>query len=131
MSRPEDALTAARRAAARRAAEDGPESTPITRFGPAHEEIRARLSEWAVPDPSGYTVGSIRRYGAPITWGKRLLVRLLAQYHGQLLSDQARFNVLILGYVRSLEERVQLLEEQLAGPTGDEEEPDALEDDWA
>jgi hypothetical protein len=112
---PEEALAAARRAAA---THSGDEVAP-TRFGPPQEEIAARLSEWAVPDPSGYEVRSIRRAGAPITWLKRALVRLLAQYHAQLLSDQARFNVLLLAYARTLEERVRVIEQAQEASSGE------------
>ena len=128
MTAPEQALALARRRAAER--RDGDAGIEPTRFGPPYEEIAARLSEWAVPDPSRYEVRSIRRGGAPITWLKRLLVRLMAQFTAQLISDQARFNVLLLNYVRTLETRVRELESALAGDDV-AEAPDAAEDDWA
>jgi hypothetical protein len=129
MTRPEQALELARRHAAQRHAEyGGPE--PI-RIGPPYDQIAARLSEWAVPDPSGYEIRSIRRFGAPITWLKRGLVRFLYQFHAQLISDQSRFNVLLLSYVRTLEERVRELEVALDRGAGSSAEADALEDDWA
>jgi hypothetical protein len=129
MTRPESALELARRQAAlRRAAYGDPE--PI-RVGPPYDEIAARLSEWAVPDPSGYEIRSIRRFGTPITWFKRGLVRFLSQYHAQLISDQSRFNVLLLSYVRTLEARVHELEVALGAEAEPVEAADALEDDWA
>jgi hypothetical protein len=112
MTAPEDALDRARAAA--RAHADRYGEVPATRLGPPYDRIRARLSEWAVPDPSGYEIRSVRRVGAPITWLKRGLVRLLYQFHAQLIADQSRFNLLALNYVRSLEERIDALEAALA-----------------
>jgi hypothetical protein len=128
MTNPEEALNVARRGAAERSELYG--HVDPTRIGPPYDQIAARLSEWAVVDPTDYEIRSIRRFGAPITWFKRLLVRFLYQFHAQLISDQSRFNVLLLNYVRTLEARVQELEAQL-GPEAVVEEPDALEDDWA
>jgi hypothetical protein len=128
MTTPEQALELARRRAAQ--AREAYGAVDPIRVGPPYGEIAARLSEWAVPDPSGYEIRSIRRGGAPITWFKRLLVRFLYQFHAQLISDQSRFNVLMLSYVRTLEERVRELEVAL-GPPGEPEDADALEDDWA
>jgi hypothetical protein len=122
MTLPEQALELARQRAARRRAEYG--HVDLISVGPPYDQIAARLSEWAVPDPSSYDVRSIRRGGAPITGFKRLLVRLLGQYHGQLISDQSRFNVLMLSYVRTLEARVRELEMALDAEPGDGLEPD-------
>jgi hypothetical protein len=129
MTVPEQALELARRQAAHRRGQYG-QVEPI-RVGPPYDQIAARLSAWAVPDPSHYEVRSIRRGGAPITWCKRLLVRLLMQFHGQLISDQSRFNVLMLSYVRTLEERVRELEVAVGGEPEPDESADAIEDDWA
>jgi hypothetical protein len=127
MTRPEEALLAARRSAAEHGADYG-HVDPI-RVGPPYDQIASRLTQWAIVDPTDYEVRSIRRYGAPITWFKRLLVRLLYQFHAQLISDQSRYNVLLLSYVRTLEHRVNELEGMLRPE--DPEEPDAFEDDWA
>jgi hypothetical protein len=127
MSRPEDALETARRGAARRRGEYGP--VEPTRLGPPYAQIDGLLSAWAVPDISAYEIRSVRRFGAPITWFKRLLVRFLYQFHAQLVADQSRFNALALDHVHRLEARVVELERQLGAE--DEEEPDAFEDDWA
>jgi hypothetical protein len=59
-------------------------------------------------DPEG--VYSTRRLGAPITALKRLLLRLLRQYHVELESQQTRFNIALLTYLRDLEARVGRLE---------------------
>ena len=129
MTRPEHALELARRRAAQQRAQYG-KVEPI-RIGPPYDQIATRLSEWAVPDPTGYEIRSIRRFGAPITWLKRGLVRFLHQFHAQLISDQSRFNVLLLSYVRTLEERVRELEVAQGAEAEPAEEADAIEDDWA
>ncbi len=129
MTRPEQALELARRRAAQQLVRYG-RVEPI-RVGPPYDQIAARLSEWAVPDPTGYDIRSIRRFGAPITWLKRGLVRFLYQFHAQLISDQSRFNVLLLSYVRTLEARVRELELALGAETEPADDADALEDDWA
>lgn len=125
MTDPKDALETARRAVAAHA--DAYGSVEPSEPGPPPIDP-SHLTEWAFPDPSTYEVGSIRACGAPITWFKRLLVRLLAQYHVQLIADQTRFNAVLLGYVRSLEARITELESRLAD---DLEEPDSREDDYA
>ena len=125
MTDPKDALETARRAVAQNP--DAYGSVEQSAPGPLPVDP-GRLTDWAFPDPSGYEVGSVRAWGAPITWFKRLLLRLLAQYHVQLIADQSRFNAVLLGYVRSLEERITALEARLGD---DLEEPDSLEDDYA
>jgi hypothetical protein len=127
MTSPEAALEQARAAAA--ANRDAYGHVDPARIGPPYEQIAARLSEWAIPDLTGYEIRSIRRFGAPITWLKRGLVRFLYQFHAQLISDQSRFNVLLLNYVRLLEDRVSDLESRLKQT--DDDTPDAVEDDWA
>lgn len=73
----------------------------------------ARLLEWTVIEPAIEGVRSTRRLGAPVTAVKRLLLRLLAQYHAELLAQQTRFNVGVVGEVRRLEERIEMLERRL------------------
>jgi hypothetical protein len=102
---PEEALEAARRAAA--ADRD---------LGGAAWELedpvstRRRLVEWAVIDPDRAPVYSTRRFGQPITWLKRLLVRFLAQYLNEVSAQQSRFNAAVAAHVMRLEERVAELE---------------------
>jgi hypothetical protein len=55
-------------------------------------------------------VYSTRRLGAPVTAFKRLLMRLLRQYHVELEAQQTRFNIALLAHVRDLERRVSALE---------------------
>jgi len=69
-----------------------------------------RLFEWAVIEPDLEEVRSTRRFGAPMTAFKRLLLRLLAQYHAELLAQQTRFNVNLVAQLRVLEQRIEALE---------------------
>ena len=68
------------------------------------------MHEWALIEPDLREVRSTRRHGAPVTALKRMLLRLLGQYLGQLTSQQSRFNVHLLIRLRALEQRVEELE---------------------
>ena len=104
--KPEEALELARRRAAGR--DDG-EVPPL----PAPEPLtRERMLEFALIEPDPELVYSTRRGGAPITWVKRLLMRGLRQYHGQLLAQQTRFNLHVVAYLTELEERIEKLERE-------------------
>ncbi len=118
MTTPEQALDQARAAAAEMrqhgAYDEGLESAELD---PSEALTPGKLFEWALIDPDLRNVRSTRRLGAPITALKRGLLRLLAQYHAELIAEQARFNVNVALYVRRLEERVAELEEELGrGP---------------
>jgi hypothetical protein len=107
---PAEALEAARRAAAR-AGEDA--------AGPAWtlEDptlSSTRLMEWAILAPEEARVYSTRRYGKPVTWLKRGLVRLLRQYLNEVNAQQSRFNALVAAHVMRLEQRVDELERRAA-----------------
>ena len=122
MTTPEQALQRARAAAAemraRGAYGEGAEALELE----SPEALTpAKLFEWALIDPDLRNVRSTRRIGAPITALKRGLLRLLNQYHAELIAEQARFNVNIALYVRRLEERVAELEDEL----GRRQEPPA------
>jgi hypothetical protein len=105
MKDPAEALDAARRAAA------GSEGEDLDSLSLDQEFVSARrLAEWAIIEPSPDRVLSTRPYGKPITWIKRLLVRLLDQYLGQMSAQQSRFNAHIAAHVMRLEERVEALE---------------------
>jgi hypothetical protein len=69
---------------------------------------RELLARWAVieiePDEVLY---STRRAGAPITFLKRVLVRLLRQYFVELEARQTRFNIALLERLDALEGRAQ------------------------
>lgn len=108
MTTPEEALEAARRAAA---ADPEPEGTDWTLEDPT--TASKRLVEWAIIDPDQANVYSTRRYGRPITALKRLLVRVLAQYLNEVSAQQSRFNAAVAAQVMHLEERVAELERRL------------------
>jgi hypothetical protein len=70
-----------------------------------------KLAQWALIEPDLGEVRSTRRLGAPVTALKRGLLRLLAQYHAEVLSQQTRFNVYVVSQLRSLEQRLERLEQ--------------------
>lgn len=113
MTTPEQAIEQAREAAAR-AREAGEYPVSETRIEPLSEAPPSygRLLEWALIDPDLGDVRSTRRWGAPITMLKRGLLRLLAQYHAELIAQQARFNLNLVHYLRALEERIERLERE-------------------
>ena len=122
MTLPEQALEDARAAAARARA-GGAYGDDLRGFAvePFEGVSLAALLEWAVLEPDVEPVRSTRRLGAPITWVKRGLVRLLRQYLGQIVAQQTRFNVHVVTFVSQLEDRVTRLEagreEEGAGPS--------------
>lgn len=93
----------------------GAYSEPVTRTQlPATEAVTTeKLFEWALIEPDLRDVRSTRRAGAPITALKRLLLRLLAQYHGELIAEQTRFNLNLVIHARHLEDRIAELECEL------------------
>jgi len=111
--RPEEALTAAREAAARARARGGyPDD--LARFqveAPERPGIE-QLLEWAVIEPDMAQLHSTRRLGAPITALKRALARGMAQYNLQVLAQQTFFNVHLAMEVAQLADRVTRLEER-------------------
>ena len=111
MTSPEEALALAReRVAAARAR--GGYADDFARFAidPVDAVTLEHLLEWAVVEPDLSELRSTRRYGAPITLVKRLLYRALRQYHGQVLAQQARFNIQLAVFVGQLADRVERLE---------------------
>jgi hypothetical protein len=111
VKQPEEALAAARRAAASApdASADQDASAP---WSPEGSAVSARrLAEWAIIEPEEARVYSTRRYGRPITAVKLLLVRMLRQYVGQMSAQQSRFNAHVAAHVMRLEERVAELED--------------------
>jgi hypothetical protein len=100
-------LAAARDAAA--ASRDGDPPAPAWRLEEPTASAR-QLAEWAIIEPEQAQVYSTRRFGKPITLIKRLLIRLLSQYLGQMSAQQSRFNAQVAAHVIRLEERVQALE---------------------
>lgn len=112
MKSPEEALARARAAAAAAGPDASEEPGPLE--DPRHVSLQ-RLTEWAVIEPEETEVYSTRRWGAPITALKRLLVRLMRQYMFSVSGQQTRFNVYALGELMALQERVRALEEAAAG----------------
>ena len=115
MTRPDEALERAREAAERKRAEG--------RYGePGHATLdasitderpsRELLAEWAAIEVDEDLVYSTRRLGAPVTAFKRLLLRLLRQYHVELEARQTRFNMALLAHFEELERRVERLERE-------------------
>ena len=107
--RPEEALEAARRAAA--VVQAGPDPLAGDPGIPAGERVtRERLLEWALIEPDPALVRSTRRAGRPITWVKRGLVRALRQYHGEAFAQQTRFNLHMVAAWTDLEARIAAVE---------------------
>jgi len=112
---PEEAVERAKAEAAAARAKGGyREEQPGFEVSPAARLADWRLTEWAMIEPDPAKAYSTRRLGAPITWLKRGLLRLLRQYHDDLAGQQSRFNAQIAAHVMSLDDRVRELEEQLA-----------------
>ena len=107
--RPEEALAEARRRAAEHGG--GGEIEGLT-IEPTDRVGLEQLIEWAVAEADIDKVRSTRALGAPITALKRGLVHLTRQQTGDLLAQQARFNLHLLTRVAELEERVKRLEDE-------------------
>ncbi len=118
MTHPEEALERARaEAAAARAAGAYPREEHGQRLEPEPLTI-AKLLEWGSAEPDMREIRSTRRFGAPMTALKRRLLRLLEQYHVQLLAQQTRFNLQTINYLQRLEERIETLERELEDERG-------------
>lgn len=114
MTGPEQALEQARAAAAAMRARGAySENSAHDPLIADREDPSQKLFEWAMLEPDVRNVRSTRRFGAPITALKHALLRLLFQYHQELISEQTRFNVSAAGYVRLLEERIEELERKV------------------
>jgi hypothetical protein len=116
---PEEAL-----AAARRQAEARRESEPQPGLGQVDHDMRdsarqvslKQLTRWAMIEPEELEVYSTRRFGAPITALKRLLIRLMRQYLVQVSAQQSRFNAYVVGHLVAMDERIQALEQSRTEP---------------
>ncbi len=106
--KPEEALAAAREAAAQR-----DDTLPAgMSIEPTERVSIEQLMEWANIEPDPDLMRSTRRLGAPITWAKRQLVHVMRQYLRELQSQQTRFNLNVVIRVAELEDRVARLEER-------------------
>ena len=110
--KPEEALPAARAAAAER---DDP-LPPGMSIEPTERVSIEQLMEWANIEPDVDLMRSTRKLGAPITWVKRQLIHILRQYLRELQSQQTRFNLNLVIRVAELEDRVTRLEERRGEP---------------
>jgi hypothetical protein len=111
MTQPEDAVERARaEAEAGRARGAYDEAPPGFRVESTERVDAERLGRWALIEPDADEVYSTRRFGTPITLVKRALLRILAQYHAQILAQQSRFNAQVASHLVTLEERVDRLE---------------------
>jgi hypothetical protein len=108
--KPEEALAAAREAAAAR--QDALE--PGMSIEPTERVSIEQLMEWANIEPDADLMRSTRRLGAPITWAKRQLVHVMRQYLRELQAQQTRFNLNVLIRLAELEDRVVRLEGRAA-----------------
>jgi hypothetical protein len=106
--RPEEALAAARAAAAQR--DDA--LPPGMSIQPTERVSIEQLMEWANIEPDPDLMRSTRKLGAPITWAKRQLVHVMRQYLRELQAQQTRFNLNVLIRLAELEDRVVRLEER-------------------
>ena len=104
MTRPEDALERAR-AAARPSPPPGEVARSFERDLGGDSPPDDVLQEWAVISVDPDHVYSSRRLGAPLTFMKRALLRLMRQYTAELEAQQTRFNLAVLGRLRELERR--------------------------
>jgi hypothetical protein len=125
---PEEALRQARQRAAEARAGGGPGAAAAGGAAATGAELAAQanrqLARWAIVEPDRAQVYSTRRLGAPITALKHLLIRLLRQYLDQVTAQQSRFNAHAAAYMLSLEDRIRVLEEQLAQRDAAEHEAD-------
>lgn len=115
MTEPEQALARAQASAKEmRAAGAYGDDLAGFRIEPADVVGTQQLLEWALIEPDPANLYSTRRLGAPITFVKRMLLRGLRQYLGEIIAQQNRFNIHMTAYVRGLTERVEALEEAAA-----------------
>jgi hypothetical protein len=104
--KPENAADAARAAAERKRREGRYPADTVAHMGkPSAGPDLARLREWAIIEVDPELLYSTRRGGAPITWAKRMLLRLLRQYTTELEAQQTRFNVGVVAYLESIEKQ--------------------------
>ena len=109
MTSPEEAFERAEAAAARRRSAGGYPDTRGDALGDSivgGEPTHDQLSEWAVIEIDPDEVLYSTQVGAPLTFFKRLLARLLRQYLVELESRQTRYNIALLTRLDRLEQRI-------------------------
>jgi hypothetical protein len=122
--RPEDALAAARLAAAQR----DDELAAGMQIEPTERVSIEQLMEWAAIEPDVELMVSTRSLGAPITWFKRAVIHFLRQYFRELQAQQTRFNLNVVIRVAELEDHVARLEEARAADPAPAPPADAAAD---
>jgi hypothetical protein len=122
MTDPESALARAREEA-ESMRESGAYADDLSRYQLETPDAitTGKLFEWGMIDPDLRNVRSTRRLGAPITALKHGLLRLLSQYHGELIAEQIRFNLHLVTFLRQLEDRIAELERARAREARDRE----------
>ena len=113
MTSPEQALERAReRAAALRAEGRYPPAGEAALDDTFIDDVPGidTLAEWAVIEVDPDVLYSTRRFGGPVTAVKRLLLRLMRQYHVEVEARQTRFNIALVERLRLLERRLERLE---------------------
>jgi len=132
MTEPEQALERARATAeemrsAGAYGDSGASGDARFRIKPTDRVDTNQLIEWALIEPDPANLYSTRRLGAPITFVKRLMLRGLRQYLGEIVAQQTRFNIHMTAYVGQLTTRVEALERagqaHAADPPGAPEPP--------
>lgn len=110
MATPDEALEQARAEAAKARAPGADPAAGGFEVEPIDRADRAQLLRWALISPDAAPLYSTRPLGAPIVLAKRLLLRLLRQYHHDVAGQQSRFNAQIVERLLDLERRVDALE---------------------
>jgi hypothetical protein len=105
--RPEDAVERARAAAGQAgpAEPPGEEAQALERAIAPGKPSYEVLQEWARIEVPTDLIYSTRRFGGPLTFLKRGLLRFLRQYLREAEAQQTRFNLAVLARLRDLEDR--------------------------
>jgi len=107
---PDEALEEARRRRGEHEGDPALAPSDLDRIGSERIGFE-QLCEWAAIDVDPATLHSTRRFGAPVTRLKRMLLRLLRQYTAELEAQQTRFNLALL---HDVEHRLRVLERERA-----------------
>jgi hypothetical protein len=112
MTEPDEALQRARAAAAEgRARGDYEEPKPSLDANPSAPVSQERLIEWSLIEPDIERVYSTKRFGGPITFVKRLMIRGMRQYLSEGHAQQSRYNAEATAHILDLEKRIRELEQ--------------------
>jgi hypothetical protein len=95
------------RASAGEVAPPGEEAAALEQAIAPGEPSYEALQEWARIEVGPELIYSTRRFGGPITFLKRGLLRFLRQYNREVEAQQTRFNLAVLARLRDLEDRTR------------------------